>query len=57
MVRFSFVLLGKENAMRETFGSSSHGAGRRMSHAKAKQEARGRDLYGELAQLGVTLRA
>ena len=43
--------------MRETFGSSCHGAGRTMSRSKAKQEARGRDLYGELAKLGVTIRA
>jgi tRNA-splicing ligase RtcB (3'-phosphate/5'-hydroxy nucleic acid ligase) len=57
MGRYSFVLLGRENAMRETFGSSCHGAGRTMSRAKAKQEARGRDLYNELAQLGVTVRA
>lgn len=57
MGRYSFVLLGKETAMRETFGSSCHGAGRTMSRAKAKNEARGRDLYSELAQLGVTVRA
>ena len=57
MGRYSFVLLGRENAMRETFGSSCHGAGRTMSRAKAKQEARGHDLYNELAQLGVTVRA
>jgi tRNA-splicing ligase RtcB (3'-phosphate/5'-hydroxy nucleic acid ligase) len=57
MGRYSFVLLGRETAMRETFGSSCHGAGRAMSRAKAKQEARGRDLYSELARLGVTVRA
>ena len=57
MGRYSFVLLGKEAAMRETFGSSCHGAGRTMSRTKAKHEARGRDLYSELAQMGVTVRA
>jgi tRNA-splicing ligase RtcB (3'-phosphate/5'-hydroxy nucleic acid ligase) len=57
MGRYSFVLLGRETAMRETFGSSCHGAGRTMSRAKAKHEARGRDLYTELARLGVTVRA
>jgi tRNA-splicing ligase RtcB len=57
MGRYSFVLVGRETAMRETFGSSCHGAGRVMSRTKAKREARGRDLYGELAQLGVTVRA
>jgi len=43
--------------MRETFGSSCHGAGRTISRARAKHEARGRDLYTELARLGVTVRA
>lgn len=57
MGRYSFVLLGKETAMRETFGSSCHGAGRTMSRAKAEREARGRDLYSELARLGVIVRA
>src|SRR5581483_8456522 len=45
MGRYSFVLVGLETAMRETFGSSCHGAGRVMSRSKAKSEARGRDLY------------
>jgi tRNA-splicing ligase RtcB (3'-phosphate/5'-hydroxy nucleic acid ligase) len=57
MGRYSFVLIGREAAMRETFGSSCHGAGRVMSRTHAKREARGRDLYSELAALGVTVRA
>ncbi len=57
MVRYSFVLVGREAAMRETFGSSCHGAGRLKSRTQAKREARGRDLYAELAELGVTIRA
>jgi tRNA-splicing ligase RtcB (3'-phosphate/5'-hydroxy nucleic acid ligase) len=57
MGRYSFVLIGREAAMRETFGSSCHGAGRVMSRAQAKRQGRGRDLVGELAALGVTVRA
>jgi len=57
MGRYSFVLVGLETAMRETFGSSCHGAGRVMSRSKAKSEARGRDLYAELKSMGVTVRA
>ena len=57
MGRYSFVLIGLEAAMRETFGSSCHGAGRLMSRGAAKKEARGRDLAGELKALGVTVRA
>jgi tRNA-splicing ligase RtcB len=51
------VLLGQQTAMRETFGSSCHGAGRVMSRTKATREARGRDLHAELAERGVTVRA
>jgi tRNA-splicing ligase RtcB (3'-phosphate/5'-hydroxy nucleic acid ligase) len=43
--------------MRETFGSACHGAGRVMSRAQAKRDARGRDLFSELASMGVTVRA
>jgi tRNA-splicing ligase RtcB len=57
MGRYSFVLIGLEGAMRETFGSSCHGAGRLMSRARAKREARGRDVFAELAAMGVTVRA
>ncbi len=57
MGRYSFVLVGLEAAMRETFGSSCHGAGRVMSRAQAKRQARRRDLFAELSALGVTVRA
>jgi tRNA-splicing ligase RtcB (3'-phosphate/5'-hydroxy nucleic acid ligase) len=57
MGRCSFVLIGLEAAMRETFGSSCHGAGRLMSRSAAKKQARGRDLPAELRALGVTIRA
>ena len=57
MGRYSFVLSGREAAMRETFGSSCHGAGRLLSRSAAKKEARGRDLPNELKAMGVTVRA
>lgn len=57
MGRYSFVLAGTEGAMRETFGSSAHGAGRRMSRRRAKKAARGRDLIGELERRGILVRA
>ncbi|MFZ1120993.1 MAG: RtcB family protein [Candidatus Binataceae bacterium] len=57
MGRYSFVLVGLEGAMRETFGSSCHGAGRLMSRAQAMRETRGRDVFAELAAIGVTVRA
>ena len=57
MGRYSYVLKGTEKAFDETFGSSCHGAGRRMSRKKAKQAARGRPLLEELRERGVVVRA
>jgi tRNA-splicing ligase RtcB len=57
MGRYSFVLAGTEGAMRETFGSSAHGAGRKMSRRKARKEARNRDVVGEMKEKGILVRA
>jgi len=56
MGRYSFLLVGTDKAMRETFGSTCHGAGRLMSRAQAKKTARGRDLDHELGKAGVIAR-
>ncbi|MGE0821100.1 MAG: RtcB family protein [Candidatus Binatia bacterium] len=56
MGRYSFLLIGTEKAMHETFGSTCHGAGRMMSRAQAKKAARGRDLEEELGKVGVIAR-
>lgn len=53
MGRCSYVLVGTAGAQAETFGSSCHGAGRRMSRRGAKGLARGRDVKGELAAAGI----
>jgi tRNA-splicing ligase RtcB len=57
MGRYSYVLAGRPTAYEETFGSSCHGAGRRMSRHKAKKSARGRSLLQELADKGVVVMA
>ena len=57
MGRYSFVLAGTEVAMSETFGSSAHGAGRKMSRKKAKRAAKGRNLKRELEEKGILVRA
>ena len=57
MGRYSFVLAGTERAMVETFGSSCHGAGRRMSRAQAKKTARGRSIFRELEERGIYVRS
>ncbi len=53
----SYVLVGTERAMEETFGSSCHGAGRVKSRTQALKQGRGRDLFREMSNLGVTLMA
>ncbi len=56
MGRYSYVLVGRPGAMAHAFGSSCHGAGRRMSRTQAVRETRGRDLVAELATVGVAVR-
>jgi tRNA-splicing ligase RtcB len=58
MGRASFVLVGTEGAMRETFGSTCHGAGRVLSRSAAIRAARGRAIERELEDSrGVIVRA
>ena len=57
MGRYSYVLVGTEGAYRETFGSTCHGAGRRMSRTKAKKASRGRNLREEFLARGIEVRA
>jgi tRNA-splicing ligase RtcB len=52
-----YLLVGTEAALRETFGSTCHGAGRRMSRTAAVKAARGRRIDDELAVGGVVARA
>ncbi len=53
MGRHSFVLAGTVGAMGECFGSTCHGAGRRLSRHAAKKSARGRALHREMEDRGV----
>jgi len=56
MGRYSYVLAGTEGAFRESFGSTCHGAGRRMSRNAARHEARGRELKREFHERGIEVR-
>jgi tRNA-splicing ligase RtcB len=53
----SWVLLGTEGSMALAFGSTCHGAGRRMSRKQAKRSVRGDRLRQELEAQGVHVRA
>jgi tRNA-splicing ligase RtcB len=53
----SWVLVGTQRAMEQSFGSTCHGAGRLMSRAAAKRQIRGDELQRELRQRGIVVRA
>lgn len=57
MGRCSYVLVGTEAAMEQTFGSTCHGAGRTMSRNQAKKAAQGRAIHRELEDQGIIARA
>ncbi|NBC86043.1 MAG: RNA-splicing ligase RtcB [Bacteroidetes bacterium] len=56
MGRYSYVLVGTERAMEETFGSTCHGAGRKMSRRQARKTAGHRNVTAELANEGIIVR-
>ena len=57
MGRYSFVLVGTQKAMEETFGTTCHGAGRMMSRKGALRKARGRNIAKEMEEQGIIVRA
>ena len=57
MGRGSYVALGTEKAMVESFGSTCHGAGRVQSRAAAKRSLRGSEVARELANRGIIVKA
>jgi len=52
----SYVLVGTTRALEETFGSTCHGAGRRLSRSAAKRQVRGSELRQELLSRGIEVR-
>lgn len=57
MGRYSYVLAGTQKAYEESFGSTCHGAGRKMSRHQAKKVSKGRSLLRELEEKGVVVMA
>ncbi|MEJ5357233.1 MAG: RtcB family protein [Desulfobacterales bacterium] len=53
----SWVLVGTADAMRQTFGSSCHGAGRMLSRHQAKRNVQGAGLRRALEEEGIRVRA
>lgn len=57
MGTLSYILVGTEKALRETFGSTCHGAGRLMSRAAALRSKSGKEVADELREKGILVRA
>jgi len=57
MGRYSYIAVGTDTAMNETFGSTCHGAGRLQSRTAAKKGLRGSDVAHKLAMRGIVVRA
>lgn len=53
----SWVLVGTEGSMAQSFGSTCHGAGRVMSRSQAKREVQGGELRRDLESQGIRVRA
>jgi tRNA-splicing ligase RtcB len=52
----SFVLVGTERALQETYGTTAHGAGRQMSRTQALKQVSGAELRRKLEQRGIAVR-
>ncbi|MGH7259080.1 MAG: RtcB family protein [Nitrospiraceae bacterium] len=53
----SYLLVGTDQAMRDTFGSTMHGSGRTMSRAQARRTVRGEQVQKQMAQRGIIVKA
>ncbi len=56
MGRYSYVALGTALAMKETLGSTCHGAGRMQSRSAAKRSLKGADVVRALAARGIVVK-
>ena len=53
----SYLLVGTQKAMEDTFGSTAHGSGRTMSRTAAKKEVRGAELQRKMLERGIYVKA
>jgi tRNA-splicing ligase RtcB (3'-phosphate/5'-hydroxy nucleic acid ligase) len=53
----SFVLAGRPGAMERSFGTTCHGAGRRLSRSAVRRQVDGAALRRQLEERGITVRA
>jgi tRNA-splicing ligase RtcB (3'-phosphate/5'-hydroxy nucleic acid ligase) len=53
----SFVLAGREGSMRRSFGTTCHGAGRRLSRTAVRKQVEGGALRRRLESQGIVVRS
>ena len=53
----SFVLAGRPGSMERSFGTTCHGAGRRLSRSAVRRQVQGPALRRQLEERGITVRA
>lgn len=56
MARYSYVLVGRPGAMRESFGSVCHGAGRILSRTAARRQFNAHEIESEMREHGIVVR-
>jgi tRNA-splicing ligase RtcB (3'-phosphate/5'-hydroxy nucleic acid ligase) len=52
----SYVLAGRQGSMDRSFGTTCHGAGRRMSRTGARKKIKGAELRRQLTERGIVVR-
>ena len=57
MGRYSYLLVGLEGAMEESFGSVCHGAGRALSRTQAKKIANADEIKQKLKEKGIIVKS
>lgn len=53
----SYLLMGTQEALKLTFGSTAHGSGRTMSRHQAKRQIRGEDLSKKMENEGIIVKS
>lgn len=53
----SYLLVGTDRAVQETFGSTMHGSGRTMSRAQARKQVRGEQVQQLMKERGIMVKA
>jgi tRNA-splicing ligase RtcB len=53
----SYIAVGTQKAMDETFGTTCHGAGRMMSRTSAMKQVNGKELQEQLKRAGILVRS